>query len=493
MKKFIWIRLISILFLSVFLVQCSFNRLLTQRQSRYETISKQIRFLISDPSLANAHIGIYIESLKDGQVVFENNPFKLMIPASNLKLFTTAAALVNLGPQFRYSTPIFANGSQTDSVLKGDLIVKGSGDPSISGRFYHGDKLFVFKSWADSLKHRGITVIQGNLVGDNRFFKKPSMGEGWNWDDESYWYAAHTSALAFNDNCIDFKIWPQKPGQKVRFTLFPADDSVKIINNAITVDSLGDSTLSITRMNGRSVYLIKGTLPVTADTVRESATVQRPADYFLRTLFKVLRQNGINIKGGIKIISENDSLNYRSQTPLFVHKSPPLSDLIHVVNKVSHNFYADQLLKTMGAKFNHEGSFKAGCKFVKNWLESIGVAPQYFFNVDGSGLSRKNFVAPVATAILLKTLYRHPYFKYYYDSLPVAGVDGTIHNRMKGTLAAGNVHAKTGYVQRMRALSGYVNIGKKDPMIFVMMFNNYSVPTSVINKIQDHICTLLAQ
>ncbi|RLD15682.1 D-alanyl-D-alanine carboxypeptidase/D-alanyl-D-alanine-endopeptidase [candidate division KSB1 bacterium] len=493
MKKY-RIRLLLIIFSFSFLfMQCSMNRFVDQRQNHYQTIRKQIKFLISDPSLANAHIGIYVESLKDGQIIFENNPFKLMVPASNMKLFTTSAALVNLGPDFRFQTPVYATGAKSDSILNGDLIIRGSGDPSISGRWYNGDGLYVFKSWADSLKQMGITRINGNLIGDNRYFKEPDMAEGWNWDDEPFWYSAHTSALSFNDNCIDFSVWPDSLTKSVHFSIFPLDDSIQVINRAIVCDSASNSTLEITRINGKNIYLIKGMLPVKADTVHESITVEHPANYFLRILYKVLNQKGIRITGGIKVVSDDEALDYTSAQKLFVHQSPPLSDLIRVVNKVSHNFYADQLLKTMGAKFNRDGSFDGGCKFVKSWLESIGVAPQYFFSVDGSGLSRKNFVAPIATATLLKTLYHHPYFKYLYDSMPVAGIDGTIRHRMKGTLAEGNVHAKTGYVQRMRALSGYVNIGKNDPMIFVMMFNNYSVPTAEVNKIQDHICELLAE
>ncbi len=493
MNKIRRIARITTLSLLLLFVQCSTFRFVSQREARYQTVRRQIEFLLSDPTLANAHIGIYIESLKDGRVVFQNNPFKLMVPASNLKLFTTSAALINLGPEFRFRTEIYASAAPGDSTLNGDLIVKGSGDPSISGRFYHGDGLFVFKSWADSLRHLGIKEITGDLIGDNRYFKEPSFGEGWSWDDESYWYSAHTSALSFNDNCLDFTIWADSVGAPVKISVFPFADSLRIINKAVAVDSGGDSTLTLTRLNGQDVYIIAGTLPVSADTVHESVTVEHPARYFLGTLYRVLRKEGIKIKGQIKVIAQDDSLDYNKAVPLFVHKSHPVSDLIRVVNKVSHNFYADQLLKTMGARFEGEGSFTAGCKFVKDWLQSIGVAPSYFFNVDGSGLSRKNFVAPIATATLLKTMYHHPYFHYFYDSLPIAGVDGTIAHRMLGTPAQGNVHAKTGYVQRMRALSGYVNIGKDDPMIFVMMFNNYSLPTPVVNKIQDHICELISQ
>lgn len=491
MKNRKWVFFALLFAVSLFFVQCSSIQFLSQKQSHEHYLQEQIKFLLSDPSLANAHIGIYIESLQDGHVVFEQNPFKLMIPASNMKLFTTAAALVNLGPAFRFKTGVYYSGQLKDSTLIGDLIIKGSGDPSISGRFYQNDYFAVFKQWVDSLKKQGISKINGNLIGDNSLFKNPVIADGWNWDDLPFWYAAQTSALSFNDNCVDFRIWPDSvPGGHVHFKMSPGYDSVRVVNKAIVVDSSAENTLKIRRIRGNDVVIISGNLPVNADTVSESITVEAPGRYFLSILKKVLTRQGIEVSGTIRLIS--DSLDYTAAKRLFTHYSPPLPELIKVLNKLSHNFYAEQLLKTMGAIFNREGSFTAGCQFVDDWLMKIGVPEQYFLNVDGSGLSRKNFVAPIATATLLRYLYHHPYFKYYYDSLPIAGVDGTIKKRMKGTLAQGNVHAKTGYVQHMRALSGYVNVGRKDPMLFVMMFNNYSVPTPHINDIQDKICILLS-
>ncbi len=478
---------------SLFFTQCTSYRLLGKKSDRLQQFREQVQFLLSDPTLSNAHIGVYIESLRDGAVIYSQNPFKIMIPASNMKLFTTATALVKLGPDFRFKTPVFYSGTVKDSALDGNLVIKGSGDPTISGRFFNGDRLAIFKSWADSLLKMGIKKINGDLIGDESLFKDPKLADGWEWDDEPYWYAAQISALAFNDNCVDVAVFPDSvPGAPVRYRLFPQNDSVEIINNAVVVDSAQERDLTVFRLRGQNTIVIKGNLPVSADTLWESITVEEPGEYFLNTLRNVLQQKGIEISGSVRLVKDQTSVDYAKMKLLFFYLSPPISEIIKVVNKPSHNFYAEQLLKTLGALFKNEGSFTAGSSVVREFMQSIGIAPEYFINVDGSGLSRKNFIAPIATAVLVKYMYRHKYFSYYYDSLPIAGVDGTLKNRMKGTTAEGNVHAKTGYVRHTRALSGYANIEQGEPVIFVMMFNNYSVPTPTINGIQDHICNLIS-
>ncbi len=480
--------------LFLFFQGCTTSKTFVKPASLYEQLKNQIDFLLSDPSLQNGHVGIYIESLDNGRILYANNAFKLMVPASNMKLFTTATALVKLGPEFRFKTPVLYSGKIENGVLKGNLLVKGSGDPTISGRYFNGDRLAVFKSWADSLKAAGIQRVAGDLIGDDSFFKGARLGDGWNWDDETYWYSAQISALAFNDNCIDVAIWgAENAGQKAFVQTFPQTNYLKITSNVLTVDTVDAPLVSFVRQRGQNRLSVVGVVPVNADTLFESITVENPPYYFLQVLKEVLQQNGIKIEGRLRVLGRAVNSPEDSLQLLFTHQSPPLADIIKTVNKPSHNFYAEQLLKTLGATFKENGTFKAGCSVVREFLNSIGVPDQYFVNVDGSGLSRKNLVAPVATATLLRYMYHHPYFKIYYESLPIAGVDGTLKRRMRGTPAQGNVHAKTGYVRHMRALSGFVNLENDRPnMLFVMMFNNYDVPTPQINQIQDHICTLLS-
>ena len=451
-----------------------------------------IDFLLNDPNIQNALVGIYVESLKDGRVLYHRNEHRLFVPASNMKLFTTAAALVNLGPDYRYQTGIYTNGNVEKGVLSGDLIVRGSGDPTISGRFYNDDKYAVFKAWADSLKQLGIKEINGNLVGDNSFFDGPTLAEGWNWDDEQYWYSAHVTALAYNDNCVDVTITPaEQPGGPVNLTVDPKLPFVTLVNQTRTVaDSI--NTLDFTRSPGGNVITFFGDFPKQKKQDKESVALQNPSMMFLQVLKDVLAANGISVSGRLQLI-EQPGFEYQKLHRLFYHFSPPLREIVRVVNKISHNFYADMLLKTLGATFKREGSFAAGAQFVREWLQSIGVSPNEFINVDGSGLSRKNFVAPNATATLLRWMYHSKYFEDYFDSLPVAGKDGSMGDRMKGTLAEGRIHAKTGYVKHMRSLSGYAIGTNNQTYLFVMMMNNYSVPVRYINLLQDRICEQIVQ
>ncbi len=454
-------------------------------------IQQAIGYLVSDPNVQNALVGVYIESLDNGRVLFHRNEQKLFVPASNMKLFTTAASLTKLGPEFRFKTEIYTDGALQDSILNGNLIVRGSGDPTISGRMYDGNMFAVFQAWADSLKKKGISRIKGDLIGDNSYFTDAPMAEGWNWDDEPFWYSARTSALAFNDNCVDVTVTAaQTAGQPVSVRVQPPIPKFPVISTAKTVaDSV--RTIYVARKRAQSAIYVSGNLPVHKKQYKESITVEHPAEYFMKNLRQVFAEGGLEVDGKIQIVNYPKKIKYAKKKLLFASYSVPLKEIIHVVNKISHNFYAEQLLKTLGAIYRHDGSFKTGTRVVADWLESIGVAPEQFIMVDGSGLSRKNFVAPAATATLLRWMYGSDNFDVFFDSLPVSGADGTLKKRMKRMNEAGRIHAKTGYVAHMRNLAGYAFDSKNHAYLFVIMVNNYSVPTSYINTLQDRICNII--
>ncbi len=460
--------------------------------SNRKQLKSQISTLVNDPNLANGLVGIHIESLKDGSVLYSQNEHKIFMPASNMKLFTSAAGLVKLGPEFRYKTDFKYLGKMTDNTLNGDLIIKGAGDPTISGRFRDENLLAYFEDWADSLKKHGIDRIEGDLIGDISAFSGPPLGEGWGWDDQPYWYSAQTGALCFNDNCVDLTIRPgQNPGDPVTVSVSPRTDYVEIQNRALTVPADSSDRLRISRLQGTNVIEIWGTMSRDTDKETESITVEKPALYFLTVLRNVLQEKGIEVAGTIRAIKKRGQAEADSGL-VFSHLSPPLQEIIRVINKPSHNLYAEQMLMTLGAEFEERGSADLGSKVVSAWLHSIGVAPAEFVMVDGSGLSRKNLVAPLSTAALLRYMYHHKNFDIFYNSLPIAGVDGTIKGRMKGTKAEGNVHAKTGYVRHVRSLSGYVHDLDGNPWIFVTMVNHYTVPTAYVSRLQDRICILLS-
>ncbi len=483
------IRLFTIPLLFFFLMtSCTADKKLSIAEDK--SVQEQIRLLLDDPVLASAEAGIYIENLEDGTVLFRKNSYKRLIPASNMKLYTTAAALTTLGSDFTYETEFLTDGVIVDSVLNGDLIIRGKGDPTISGRYRDGQVLAYFRDWADTLKNLGIKRIQGRLTGDESYFRGDKLGPGWMWSDEPYWYSAQINALSFNDNCIDLEIVPgDRIGAPVTVRREPDSDYVTIRNEAITTHPDSNETLKIFRERARNTIRISGKLPLGAKPETESVTIEDPGLYFVTHFKHVLDTSGIVVKNTCRLSAEG--FDYDTLKPLFKHRSPTLREIVRVINKGSHNFYADQLYKTMGAEVHHTGTWKTGKNVVERWLSRIGVAVDEMSLFDGSGLSRVNRVTPVATAALLRYMYRHPEFEAFYESLPIAGVDGTISHRMKGTAAEGNVRAKTGYVMHARSLSGYAFDKNKTPYLFVMMVNDYAVPTPYINYLQDRICILL--
>ncbi len=475
--------------LAVLMQACANRSGLSYFASEYKDLARAIDRVLDDPNIGNAFVGIHIEALDNGSVVYSRNAHKLFIPASNMKLYTTAAVLTKFGPDYKYQTLIATNGGVTDSSLNGDLIIKGFGDPSISGRLYEGDIAAVFRSWADSLRQHGVHRISGSLIGDNSFFSDDILAEGWNWDDEPFWYSAQPSALSFNDNCVDLTIQPASAiGQPVKIIPNPDIGYLQIINRATTSVPDSSEDLHFNRERAQNVAEVSGTIPIHSEPQTESISVEKPGLYFLKTLRWILEKEGIRIAG--TTVLQNRAVAF-SDT-LFIHHSVPLTELIRITNKVSHNLFAEQFVKTLGAVYAGEGSFSAGAGVVADWLHSIGVAPNEFISVDGSGLSRKNYISPLGTATLLRWMYQQGHFPEYYESLPIAGVDGSLKRRMRQTSAQGNVHAKTGYVGHVRSLSGYVKNKENRMFVFSILVNNYSVPTPYINALQDKICVLLS-
>ena len=280
-------------------------------------------------------------------------------------------------------------------------------------------------------------------------------------------------------------------GDSVEVGINPLTDYVRIINTARTVSSDSLSRLRVFRERGQNVIYVQGTVKQ-GQTLAESITVERPALYFLQELKKVLFKKGIEVQGNIRITSHNQLQQNPTLKQLFAYASPSLKDIVRELNKKSNNFYAEQILSTLGAEILKEGSAEKGREVVTSWLNSMGVAKNEFIMADGSGLARKNMIAPIATATLLRYMYHRNEFTDYLASLPIAGVDGTISRQLKGTVAEGRIFAKTGTVTRVRALSGYVKTTSGRMLLFVTMFNNYPVPTSYIKQIQDRICLLLS-
>lgn len=469
-------------------------------QSTETQIQKKLSEIFSDPAFDNAFWGVMVQDLQSGKILFQQNAGKNLMPASNMKLYTTACALVLLGPDYRYKTRIYYQGRiDEQGTLNGDIIVKGSGDPSINDRYHKEHSLDeILLSWAKAIQSLGIKRISGDIIGDDDVFDDNEIASSWDNGYLSYWYATGSSGLAIANNCYTYEVSPgEKPGDPAIIKISPQTDYITVINDVITTGENGLRSVDLYRIPLTNKVRFFGTIPVGASPVGHFASVHNGTLYTVHLLKEKVEQIGIQVDGKARDIDEfpdkTQRFNPENWQLIYTHYSPPLRELIRVVNKPSQNFYADMLLKTLGAKFKGVGGFETGAEVVKEFLRSIGVPDvESFRMVDGSGLSRRNLVQPRQTVALLRYMIRHPYGKYFYDSLPIAGVDGTLRRRMRETPAENNVHAKTGYIGYVRCLSGYVTTADGHLLVFSMMANHYTVPTRKANELQDTACDFLA-
>jgi D-alanyl-D-alanine carboxypeptidase/D-alanyl-D-alanine-endopeptidase (penicillin-binding protein 4) len=467
-------------------------------------LQEAIDQVLDRAAFENATWGVLVMDLEQDEVLYRRNPRQSFIPASITKLYTTAAALDLLGPDYRYRTPLYTDGDVVDGVLRGNLIVRGSGDPVIGGRFNDGDLTEAFRNWADALLAAGIHRIEGDIIGDDDVFDDLPLGYGWSWDDEPYWYSAEISALSFNDNCVDFSITGQGAGQAATIAWEPMQTDFVTVRNA-TYTLPADSSLieGYARERGSNAFNLYSRVPA-GRVDRESLSVRNPTLYFVHVLRAALVEAGLSISGRAV---DADDLSIKpaydgSLRQVALHTSPPLSDIVRVINKRSQNLYAEQVLKTLAAERPvmdddlTPGSAEMGVAAAMRTFARARIDTSRIQLVDGSGLSRMNLVTPEMTAGLLHYFWHHPAAEVrtaFLESLPIGGVDGSLQGRFTSGPGQGNVRAKTGTVSNASTLSGYVNSGAGTPLIFVIMGNHYTVPTSEVRAAQDEVVTLLAR
>lgn len=455
----------------------------------------------------NATWSLLVVDLNSGRTLYQRNAQKSFIPASNTKLYTTAAALDQLGPDYVYETPLYADSPVVDGVLQGNLIVRGSGDPVIGGRFNDGDITEAFRDWADALKAAGITRIAGDLIGDDDFFDDQALGFGWNWDDETFWYAAETGALSLNDNNVDLTIAGQTPGGPASITWEPLNTSyVTVVNQSRTVHPDSSLDEGYVRPRGTNTLLISSEVPAGRADL-ESLTITNATLFFMHVLRETLLREGISVAGApvdVDDLSIKPNYDAPQMRRLATHTSPPLRDIVEVLNKQSQNLYAEQVLKTLGAVLpadsteSEPGSAWMGIDAAMRTYARAGVDTSRIQLRDGSGLARHNLVTAEMTNALLRYMWHHPDSstqQAFYHSLPIGGVDGTLRWRYPDETdpARANVRAKTGTVSNASTLSGYVRTARGTPLAFVIMANHYTVPTREVRNAQDAIVSLLAR
>jgi D-alanyl-D-alanine carboxypeptidase, serine-type, PBP4 family len=466
-----------------------------------EELRARIQEVLKRTELAPAQVAVKIASLETGRVLYEENAEKLLHPASVMKMFTIAAALDRLTPDFRFKTSVYT-AARPDAAgnVRGDLVIYGRGDPSIAARFNNGDYEKGIDELAARIVAAGVKRVEGDLVGDESYFTGAPHGFGWEWADLQWYSGAEVSALSVNDNALDLFVKPgANVGAQCTITTGPTTSSITFNNRTTTTARGTKRELSIYRSLGDNVIEIGGSLPMDDPGWTGAIAAPRPAMLFVSMLRASLGRRGVTITGRTRAVDARERavapLQISALTEIAMLQSPPLGEIAAQTMKPSQNLYAELILRALGnatrkdAKLSSE---EAGLETVKALLREAGADTGLLILTDGSGLSRRDLVTADAALKLLTYMERHRYAKVYRDSFPLAGSEGTLRNRMKGTVAAGNVRAKTGSLPTIAALAGYVTSASGERLAFSILINNYSESSTARRSYIDEIAVLLA-
>ncbi|HEX6097019.1 MAG TPA: D-alanyl-D-alanine carboxypeptidase/D-alanyl-D-alanine-endopeptidase [Thermoanaerobaculia bacterium] len=444
------------------------------------TFEERLNSLVNGSVARSADTSIQIVELESGRVVAERNPHMAIAPASNMKLFTTAAAIDLLKPGFEVTTGVYVRGQiDASGTLNGDVRFVGRGDPTIGGRFHDGNATAVLQDWAAELKRAGIKTVAGNLVFEHGYFDSEYIHSTWPVDQLTAWYEAPIAAFSMQEGCIAVRVLPSRAGGQCVVQLDPPTTYVSVRNTCRT----GRGLPFITRHNGSNEIIVRGGVPARSGTTEVFITVENPVHYFAAVTNETLQRNGIRIQGQIVLTPRDGRTDWR----LVTKHTTPLNILVYVINKKSQNHYAEQVLKMIGAEMRKDGSWAGGNAEVKEWLTTkIGVPANEFHPVDGSGMSRNNRASANAFISLLRYMWKSPWREEFVSSMPYTGdPDSKFGNRLKRPPFARQVYAKTGYISGVIGLSGYVHAQSGKVYAFSFLFNRYRVGVFGVYNLQD--------
>jgi D-alanyl-D-alanine carboxypeptidase/D-alanyl-D-alanine-endopeptidase (penicillin-binding protein 4) len=458
-----------------------------------DALRRDIDAALAQPLLGHSYWGVLVKSLKNDETLYERNANKLMMPASNMKIVTLAAAAERLGWDYRYETQLYAAGRVDGGTLQGDLVVAGNGDPSLVAADGMADR--VFADWADRLKQRGIRTISGRVIGDDNGVEEPALGLGWMWDDVPTEDSTSVGALQYNENALRVTVSPgPSTGDSAGISLSVGSSGLTIVNAVMTGGAGTATSISMHRLPGSTTLALRGSIAAGATPSALAVSVDNPTQFFVTALRAALVANGIDVRGPAVDIDEIADAPATRSAPIVSYQSPPLSTLAVRLMKISQNLYAETFLKTVGAAPGVVPTAAAGWTAAQAIFQRWGVPPGALIQRDGSGLTRYDFVTPEALVTILTHVARDPRLKDPFEaSLPIAGRDGTLANRMKGTAAEGNARAKTGSMTAVRGTSGYVTAADGEPLVFSILANNYDTPAAAITSTEDAIIVRLAQ
>ncbi len=447
-------------------------------------------------------IAVHAELRSPTRVILSRHSDRAMTPASNNKLHTTASALHYLGAERTRTTRVLANGPIDETgALQGDLIVVGDGDPTISGRFSDGDVLATFRAWAQTLRDKhGVRSITGDIVGDDDLFDDQLIIDSWFLDELGEWYSAESSALSFNDNCVDLH-WTAGPevGAAPTFTLDPVTDYLEIVSRVETLAVDADTDRYYHREFESNHMEITGGIPL-GETANDSAAVHNPTLYTVTVLRDVLESEGVAVAGAPRDIDDLDrAAVHHDLTELCATDSPPMSVIIDVINQRSQNLYADMVLKMIGVEAAGEGSFEAGARAVRDFLAEIGALPAEgaWRMLDGSGLSQSGLTTPRCLVTLLRHMDTRPDADVFRASLPRGRANrGSLRRRFghseRHRAVAPQILGKTGYINGVWTLSGILTNQAGEDIHYSIMLNGYESPSVRATRMIDDIAVAIA-
>lgn len=466
-------------------------------------LAARIDALIDQPRFAHASWGISVVSLDSGRTLYAHRADRLGEPASTAKLFTAAVCLATLGPDYRFPTRLLSRGAMHHGHLDGPLILYGMGDPTLGTAESSG--------WASQLAAelhaRGVRTVRGDLIADDSYFTGPSFGTGWEAGDLQSWFAVPSSALSVDENIVDVTLTPGASiGLPASLQLAPVDGFAKVLGRIETTRPQTSSDINLYRAPGGDTLYLFGSMPAGTPPAHFRVAMADPALQAARQLRAALTRQGIRVSGSTRVLHWplDDSALLHGAHTLAQLISPPLGEILQRGLKRSQNLYLQNLLLSVGAReqatadtspttfLDSEGW---GIRALRDLLTRIGIAPDVSQIAEGTGLSRRDLVTPDAMVRLLVYLAGQPWAEQLREALPLAGVDGTLTYRMRGTTAAGNLHAKTGSMTYVHSLAGYVTTAASDHLAFVIMLDNYEPPAGApfASRELDAIAVLLAE
>ena len=471
-------------------------------------LSADIDKILAEPDVARGFWGIEVVSLTSGKTLYSRDADKLFTPASNTKLFTTAAVLALIGPDYKFKTTVETPGVvDKRGRLNGDLILVGRGDPNLSGRALPYNMrtqrtlppLKVLEELADQVVQKGVRYIDGDIVGDDSYYAFERYGEGWTQDDLVWEWGAPVSALTINDNVVFVTIQPaDHAGDKAFISIAPFADYYRIDNRVLTTpQGTGPRKVYITREPGANQITFWGNIPLDDPGATEALAIEDPANFAAQVFRGLLEQRGVVIYGRPRTrhteLAKLTTISITATAPagggeiqsippaqpqqlvLASYESQPLSQDVRVILKISQNLHAELALRMLGREKGSAGTIEAGLEVLHGFLTQAGLQNDEYVFFDGSGLSRQNLVTPHAIVKLLRYASTQPWYPLFEGSLPVAGMDGSLADRFRNTDAQGHVFAKTGSLGHVNSLSGYAETKKGDKVIFSIMANNHDL------------------